>query len=163
MADNFFIEQKTFYWPTEYDDIMQMLQGKNLKGDNTHPGMTKTYAHAVIIAASLGLLHNRSIDVGKNKREIPMSAFENGRIGNTPLSSFLGLIFLLADEKNPEKNIDKLRETEAEKENNELYMIHVVENYAAGGLEYLRGSINEKGDETGEVVLTTEMLSLLNS
>jgi len=161
MAENFFTERRrVFNWPVEYEDILLMLQGKNMKGENTHAPMVVTNAHAVIIAASLGILHNRTKDVGKSKLAIPIETFDSQKFGNTELSSYIGLIFLLSDSKNPDKNLKKLRESESDEDSNELHMIHVVEKYAAGGLEYLRGSLTDKGDSTGELVLETEVLRL---
>ncbi|MBL6791374.1 MAG: hypothetical protein ISQ46_04975 [Methylophilaceae bacterium] len=159
--DRFFLEGKNFWWPSEYADIMQMLGGKNSKDEKTHPAMYKNNAYSVILAATIGLIHNRKADIGKNPLAIDTSIFDRNKLGNIPLSYFFGLIFLLSDEKNPEKNIEKFRDSDDNDDSNEEYMIKIVQQFTAGGLEYLRGSINEKGDLTGSLVLNNEALPFL--
>jgi hypothetical protein len=149
---NYFSATKNVYWPAEFSDIVNMLQGKDASDSSTHPAMYKYNTGAIVLAAVVGLIHKRERDVGSMKKEILTDTFEGHMFGNTSLAAFLFLIPLLA-----EQDLDLLR-TEREED-----VVRIFERYAAGGFEYLRGALSESSDTSGQAVLNAEVMKALGS
>lgn len=141
-----FSGSRAVYWPTEFSDIVNMLKGLDAKGQSAHFGMYRYNTGPIVLAAMVGLFHNRERDVGPQRQEISTDTFESHKFGNSTLSTFILLVPLIGTE-----DIDLLR-PEREDE-----LIRKFERYAAGGLEYLRGAITNSADSTGESVIKAEI------
>lgn len=147
MADKgLFTVSRVVYWPTEFSDLVNMLKGLDSGGQNTHPPMYRYNTGPVVLAAMLGLFHNRERDVGPQRQEISTDTFDSHRIGNSTLSTFILLVPLIGTQ-----DLELLR-PEREDE-----LIRKFERYAAGGLEYLRGALSTSADSTGRAVIMTEI------
>lgn len=141
-----FSGSRAVYWPTEFADIVNMLKGLDAKGESTHPGMYRYNTGPVVLAAMIGLFHNRERDVGSQRQEISTDTFESHRFGNSTLSTFIFLVPLIGTE-----DIELLR-SEREEE-----LIRKFERYAAGGFEYLRGAISTSADIASESIILAEI------
>jgi hypothetical protein len=149
---DYFSSTKTVYWPAEFLDISNMLQGKDSTENITHPAMYKLNTGPIVLAAVIGLVNNRERDVGSMRKDILTDTFEGQKFGNTSLAAFLFLIPLLA-----KQDLDLLR-PEREDE-----VVRIFERFAAGGFEYLRGALSESSDTTGQAVLNAEVMKALGS
>lgn len=146
MAQNIFATPKNVYWPSEFSDIVAMLKGVDENGKPTHPSMYRFNTGAMVLAACIGLRNGRERDVGSARQEISTETFEGHKFGNTSLAAYLLLLPLLAN-----KDIELLR---PEREDEAL---RIFERYAAGGFEYLRGSISSSSDISGQSVISREI------
>ena len=144
--ERLFSESRTVYWPTEFGDIVNMLKGLDANGQSAHHGLYRYNTGPVILAAMIGLFHNRERDVGPQRQEISTDTFETQKYGNEKLSMFILLVALMATE-----DLELLR-VEREEE-----MIRKFERFAAGGFEYLRGAMGNSADSSGEAVVMAEI------
>lgn len=144
--ERLFSESRTVYWPTEFADIVNMLKGLDASGQSAHHGLYRYNTGPVILAAMIGLFHNRERDVGPQRQEISTDTFESQKYGNEKLSTFILLVALMATE-----DLELLR-VEREEE-----MIRKFERFAAGGFEYLRGAMANSADSSGEAVVMAEI------
>lgn len=143
-----FSTSQTIHWPTEYAYIVNLLKGLDLNGQPSHDPVYRYNTGAVILAASIGLAHNRESDVGPNRQEISTDTFESQRLGNSQ-SSLASLVLLIA--LIGTQDIELLRpEREAE-------LIKKFERFAAGGFEYLRGALSMSSDVSGQTVIRDEV------
>jgi hypothetical protein len=152
---SFFKETKNVYWPAEYADIVNMLQGMDGNGESTHPPMYKYNTSPLILAAAIGLFHGRyreNADLGSSRKEINTDIFEGHKFGNSELTSFIALISVLG-----KGDIELLRE------GNESEILKVFQSYAIGGLEYLRGSLSNSSDTSGQQILFDEIQKIRDS
>ena len=141
-----FSMSRTVHWPTEFSDLANMLKGLDPGGQNTHHAMYRYNTGAVVLAAMLGLFHNREREVGPQRQEISTDTFESHRFGNSTLSTFILLVPLVGTQ-----DIELLR-PEREEE-----LIRKFERYVAGGFEYLRGALATSADSSGESVIMAEI------
>lgn len=151
-GQNLFAATRTVYWPTEFNDIVNMLKGLNSAGEITHPAMYKYNTGPVVLAAMVGLFHKRERDVGPQRQEISTDTFESHRFGNSTLSTFILLVPLIGTQ-----DLDLLR-PEREEE-----LIRKFERYAAGGFEYLRGAMTMTADSTGQTMMLAEIKSAIEA
>ena len=101
----FFEEVKSVYWPTEFEDIVNMFKGQDVLGKHTHPAMYEFNTGAIVLAAVIGFIKKRDRDVGSSRQEISTRTFEGHKFGNVPLTNYIALIALLHN-----KDVDLLRE-----------------------------------------------------
>jgi len=123
-----------------------MLKGQDANGSAAFSPMYRYNTGPIILAAILGLSHQREKDVGPQRQEISTDTFEAHRFGNANLASFLLLIPLIGT-----GDIELLR-PEREDE-----LIRKFERYVAGGLEYLRGAMSRSADSSGQAVIRAEI------
>ena len=147
-----FSSSRSIYWPSEYSDIVNMLKGQDSTGQTSHVGLYRYNTHPIILAAVIGLIHDREKDVGTQRQEISTDTFEAQRIGNSSLSSYVFLIPLIATQ-----DLELLR-PEREDE-----LIRKFERFAAGGLEYLSGALSVSSDTTGISILKKEIGQALDA
>lgn len=145
-------ESRSIYWPTEYSDLVNMLKGLDACGQFSHHGLYRYNTGGVVLAAVLGLIHNRERDVGSQRQEISTDTFETQKYGNSSLAAFVLLIPLIGSQ-----DIELLR-PEREEE-----LIRKFERFAAGGFEYLRGAMSTSSDTTGQAIIKAEINSALRT
>lgn len=143
---------RSIYWPTEYGDLVNMLKGLDSAGQISHHALYRYNKAAVVLAAVLGLVHNREREVGPQRQEISTDTFETQKYGNSCLSTFVLLIPLIGTQ-----DIELLR-PEREEE-----LIRKFERFAAGGFEYLRGAMSTSSDSTGQTIIKAEINSALRT
>lgn len=141
-----FSASRSVYWPGEYADLVNMLKGQDTNGSAAHAPMYRYNTGPIVLAAILGLSHQREKDVGPQRQEISTDTFEAHRFGSANLASYLLLIPLIGT-----GDIELLR-PEREDE-----LIRKFERYAAGGLEYLRGAMSRSSDSSGQAVIKAEI------
>ncbi|MBU1215698.1 MAG: hypothetical protein KKA63_10715 [Gammaproteobacteria bacterium] len=142
----YFSSTKSMYWPTEFIDIAHMLKGADPNGNPSHAAMYKFNTGVVVLAAIIGLIHDRKREVGSQKQEISTETFESHKFGNCSLAAYIYLVPLLA-----------LQDIELLRSENEEEVIRIFEKYVAGGFEYLRGALSQSSDITGQTVLNQEV------
>ena len=141
-----FSAARTIYWPTEFSYIVNILKGLDVNGEPSHEALYRYNTGPIILAAVLGLAHNRERAVGPQRQEISTDTFEGHRIGNSSLASMILLIGLMGAQ-----DIELLR-PEREEE-----LVRKFERYAAGGFEYLRGALAHSDDVTGHKIVLQEI------
>ena len=146
-----FTAGKTIYWPAEFADLVSMLKGQDSLGKPSHPALYSFNTGAIVLAAIIGLIHDRERDVGPQRLEISVDTFERQKLVNSSLASFILLIPLIGT-----NDLELLR-PEREDE-----LLGKFQRYAAGGLEYLRGAMSRSSDSTGYTVIKTEVERALN-
>lgn len=108
----------------------------------------------MLLAATIGLAHNRERDVGPSRQEISTDTFESHRLGNTQ-SSLASLVLLIA--------LIGTQDVELLRPDREAELIRKFERYAAGGFEYLRGALSTSDDVTGQAVIREEIRRALSA
>lgn len=147
-----FSGSRSVYWPAEYSDLINMLKGLDSTGQPSHQAMYRYNTGAIVLAAVVGLIHNRERDVGSQRQEISTDTFEAQKFNNSSLSAFVLLIPLIGTQ-----DVELLR-PEREDE-----LIRKFERYAAGGLEYLRGALSNSSDSTGQTIIRSEIARAMES
>lgn len=149
MADQkHFSSSQTIHWPTEFAYIVNMLKGLDLNGQPSHDPLYRYNTGPVLLAATIGLAHNRERDVGPSRQEISTDTFESHRLGNSQ-SSLASLVLLIA--------LIGTQDVELLRPDREAELIRKFERYAAGGFEYLRGALSTSDDVTGQAVIREEI------
>jgi hypothetical protein len=115
---------------------------------------TDTTPAPVLLAATIGLAHNRERDVGPSRQEISTDTFESHRLGNSQ-SSLASLVLLIA--------LIGTQDVELLRPDREAELIRKFERYAAGGFEYLRGALSTSDDVTGQTVIRNEIARALGT
>lgn len=155
MADQkHFSSSQTIHWPTEFAYIVNMLKGLDLNGQPSHDPLYRYNTGPVLLAATIGLAHNRERDVGPSRQEISTDTFESHRLGNTQ-SSLASLVLLIA--------LIGTQDVELLRPDREAELIRKFERYAAGGFEYLRGALSTSDDVTGQAVIREEIRRALSA
>jgi len=150
MSDPVFKKERTLYWPAEFGDVMAMLTGVREGGELGGPRLFQTNAHVMVLAAIIGVNNNRMRSIGNSqKKEISTQTFA---LQN--LDRYLLLVPLMG---NSPLGQDLLR---AEHEDAALKMF---EDYAGGGLEILARLFNESAGKSPEIVLQSELLSIIDT
>ena len=155
MADQrHFSSSQTIHWPTEYAYIVNMLKGLDLNGQPSHDPLYRYNTGPVLLAATIGLAHNREREVGTSRQEISTDTFESHRLGNSQ-STLASLILLIA--------LIGTQDVEMLRPDREPELIRKFERYAAGGFEYLRGALSTSDDVTGQAVIREEIRRALSA
>jgi hypothetical protein len=155
MADQkHFSSSQTIHWPTEFAYIVNMLKGLDLNGQPSHDPLYRYNTGPVLLAATIGLAHNRERDVGPSRQEISTDTFESNRLGNSQ-SSLASLVLLIA--------LIGTQDVELLRPDREAELIRKFERYAAGGFEYLRGALSTSDDVTGQAVIREEIRLALSA
>jgi hypothetical protein len=155
MADQkHFSSSQTIHWPTESAYIVNMLKGLDLNGQPCHDPLYRYNTGPVLLAATIGLAHNRERDVGPSRQEISTDTFESHRLGNSQ-SSLASLVLLIA--------LIGTQDVELLRPDREAELIRKFERYAAGGFEYLRGALSTSDDVTGQAVIREEIRRALSA
>ena len=64
------------YWSDEFADVVNLLTGKDVQGNTTHPPLCTLNADAIALAAAVGMKHKRKRDFGSGARkEISTATF----------------------------------------------------------------------------------------
>jgi hypothetical protein len=134
-----FSRERLVYWPEEFSEVVDQLNGRTPDGKTVGNGLYSFNTGAVILAASLGVQKGRRREVGSQRKEISTTTFASHR-----LESYLFLIPLLGDDR---LTVDLLRPE------NEESVIREFERYAAGGLEYLAGILEESAGRSIDMVV----------
>lgn len=155
MADQkHFSSSQTIHWPTEFAYIVNMFKGLDLNGQPSHDPLYRYNTGPVLLAATIGLAHNRERDVGPSRQEISTDTFESHRLGNSQ-SSLASLVLLIA--------LIGTQDVELLRPDREAELIRKFERYAAGGFEYLRGALSTSDDVTGQAVIREEIRRALSA
>jgi len=134
-----FSKERLVYWPEEFSEVVDQLNGRTADGKALGNGLYNFNTGAVVLAAALGVQQSRRREVGSQRKEISTTTFASHR-----LETYLFLIPLLGDGK---LTVDILRP-----ESEEL-VIREFERYAAGGLEYLAGVLEESAGRSIDMVV----------
>jgi dnd system-associated protein 4 len=120
-----FSKERLMYWSDEFADVVNLLTGKDAQGNATHPPVCSLNADAIALAAAVGMKHKRKREFGNGvRKEISTATF-----ATRGLESYIFLVGLLGGTMT---NVEILRPE------NEEQLIREFEQYAAGGLEFLR-------------------------
>lgn len=120
-----FSKERIVYWSDEFSDVVNLLTGRDSQGNATHPPLCNLNAEAIALAAAVGVKQKRKRDFGNGvRKEISTATF-----ASRGLESYIFLVGLLGGSMT---NVEILRP------DNEEMLIRDFEQYAAGGLEYLR-------------------------
>ena len=149
-----FSASQTIYWPTEYAYIVNMLKGLDMNGQPSHDPLYRLNTGPVVLAATIGLAHQRERDVGPNRQEISTDTFESNRLGSSQ-SSLASLVLLIA--------LIGTQDVELLRPDREAELIRKFERYAAGGFEYLRGALSTSDDVTGQAMIRKEIRRSLSA
>lgn len=141
-----FTKDRAVYWPAEFAPFVNFLKGQDENGRPNMPALYSFNTGAMILAASVGVVHQRKREVGEGK-EIMTSTFSS-----QGLETYLFLLPLLG---RPDVNLDMLR-PEHEDE-----LLREFERYAAGGFEVLQGMFDASAGKSSEVILQQEMLKAM--
>lgn len=142
-----FTKDRAVYWPGEFASFVNFLKGQDENGKPNIPALYSYNTGAMILAASVGVVHQRKREVGTDGKEIMTSTF-----ASQGLETYLFLLPLLGradasvDMLRPEQEDDLLRE---------------FERYAAGGFEVLQGMFDASAGKSSEVILQQEMLKAM--
>jgi hypothetical protein len=143
-----FSSSQTIHWPTEFAYIVNMLKGLDLNGQPSHDPLYRYNTGPVVLAATIGLAHNRQREVGPSRQEISTDTFETHRLGSSQ-SSLASVVLLIA--------LIGTQDLELLRSDREAELIRIFERYAAGGFEYLRGALSTSDDVTGVRVIRDEI------
>jgi hypothetical protein len=120
-----FSKERLVYWSDEFADVVNLLTGRDAEGNAIHPPLCGTNADAVALAAAVGVKHKRRREFGSGgRKEVSTTVFST-----RGLEPHIFLVGLLGGSMS---NVDLLRPE------NEEPLIREFEQYAAGGLEFLR-------------------------
>lgn len=133
-----FTKDRAVYWPSEFVPFVNFLKGQDENGQPTMAALYTYNTGAMILAASIGVAHQRKREVGKGQ-EIMTSTF-----ASQGLETYLFLLPLLG---RGDTSVDMLR-PEHEDE-----LLREFERYAAGGFEVLQGMFDASAGKSGELIL----------
>jgi hypothetical protein len=135
-----FSKERLVYWPAEFSDVMRQLTGTDEDGKPTgRPAMYAYNTGALTMAAAIGVVNQRTRDVGSERKGI-----ETGIFANHGLEAYIFLVPMLGER---EPSVDQLRPE------NEEAALRSFERYAAGGLEILRSELMEHPTQTADYVV----------
>lgn len=120
-----FSKERLVYWSDEFADVVNLLTGKDAQGNVTHPPLCTLNADAIVLAAAVGMKHKRKRELGGGgRKEISTATF-----ATRGLEPYIFLVGLLGG---------AIPSVEILRPDNEESLIKEFEQYAAGGLEFLR-------------------------
>jgi dnd system-associated protein 4 len=141
-----FSRERLVYWSDEFVDVVNLLTGKDAQGNTTHAPLCPLNADAIVLAAAVGMKHKRKRQLGSGgRKEISTATF-----ASRGLEQYLFLIGLLGGLLS---NVDILRPE------NEEELIKEFEQYATGGLEYLRSDFSHFPTQSVDMVVARLFLS----
>jgi len=135
-----FSKERLVYWSDEFADVMNLLTGKDTQGNTTHPPVCTLNADAIALAAAVGMKHKRKRDFGGGARKEVSTATFAAR----GLEAYIFLGALLGGSMS---NVEILRPE------NEEQLIREFEQYAVGGLEFLRSEFAQAPTKGAEWVI----------
>jgi hypothetical protein len=141
-----FTKDRAVYWPSEFVPFVNFLKGQDENGQPTMAALYTYNTGAMILAASIGVAHQRKREVGKGQ-EIMTSTF-----ASQGLETYLFLLPLLG---RGDTSVDMLR-PEHEDE-----LLREFERYAAGGFEVLQGMFDASAGKSGELILQQEIQKIM--
>ena len=120
-----FSKERLVYWSDEFTDVVNLLTGKDAQGNATHLPLCGLNADAIALAAAVGMRNKRKRELGNGgRKEISTATF-----AARGLEPYIFLVGLLGGDT---PSVEILRP------DNEETLIKEFEQYAAGGLEFLR-------------------------
>ncbi|MDR6766493.1 dnd system-associated protein 4 [Acidovorax delafieldii] len=135
-----FSKERLVYWSDEFTDAVNLLTGKDAQGNATHPPLCSLNADAIALAAAIGMRHKRKREFGNGvRKEISTATF-----ATRGLEPYIFLVGLLGGSMT---NVEILRP------DNEELLIKEFEQYAAGGLEFLRAEFAQAPTKGADWVL----------
>lgn len=140
-------KDRTVYWPSEFAPFVNSLKGQDENGRATTPPLYSFNTGAMVLAASVGVVHRRKRDVGSKVQEIMTHTF-----ASQGLEAYLLLLPLLG---RADASVDLLR-PEHEDE-----LLREFERYAAGGFEVLQGMFDASAGKSSEFILHEEMRKVM--
>ena len=135
-----FTKERVIYWSDEFADVVNQLIGKDPDGKVVQPAIYTFNTGAIALAAAVGAVQKRKRDFGSGgRKEISTTTF-----ASHGLESYIFLVALLGGSFD---SVEILRP------DNEELLIKEFEQYAAGGLEYLRAEFAEAPTKTADWVV----------
>jgi dnd system-associated protein 4 len=141
-----FGKERLIYWPEEFSELVDQLNGRTADGKSLGHGLYGFNTGAIVLAAALGVQQGRRRDVGPQRKEISTSTFASHR-----LELYIFLIPLLGDGN---LTVDVLRPE------SEDVIVREFERYAAGGLEFLAGVLEDAAGKSIDMVVQSLASSL---
>jgi len=141
-----FSKERLVYWSDEFADVVNLLTGKDAQGNSTHPPVCSLNADAIALAAAVGIKHKRKREFGNGvRKEISTATF-----ATRGLEPYIFLVGLLGGTMT---NVEILRP------DNEELLIKEFEQYATGGLEFLRTELSLSPTHSSDVVVARLFLN----
>ncbi len=135
-----FTKERVIYWSDEFADVVNQLTGKGPDGKVIQPAIYTFNTGAIALAAAVGAVNKRKRDLGSGgRKEISTTTF-----ASHGLESYIFLVALLGGSFD---SVEILRP------DNEELLLKEFEQYAAGGLEYLRVEFAEAPTRTADWVV----------
>lgn len=135
-----FSKERSVYWSDEFADVVNLLTGKDTEGKPTHPALYGFNTGAIALAAAVGVAQKRKREWGSGgRKEISTATF-----ASHGLESYIFLVALLGG---------SMASVEILRQENEEFLIKEFEQYAAGGLEYLRSEFSQAPTKTADWVV----------
>lgn len=138
MDQSYFEKRKAVYRSQKYSQLLNTItnqQGVEPVVSNFKNFLT-TNAEILVLAAAIGLTKGLKAKVeSKGRMEVPMSAFESGKLFSQNLVYYMALIVWLY------KKDDDIVRPENDEE-----LIAIFEELAEGGLSYLNNEQNKPGN-----------------
>jgi hypothetical protein len=135
-----FSKERLVYWSDEFTDVVNLLTGKDLQGNAAHPPVCSLNADAIALAAAVGMKHKRKREFGNGiRKEISTATF-----ATRGLEPYIFLVGLLGGTMT---NVDILRP------DNEEILLKEFEQFASGGLEFLRTEFSLNPTSSAETVI----------
>ncbi len=135
-----FSKERLVYWSDEFADVVNYLTGKDAEGNAMHTTLYSLNAEALALAAAVGMKHRRKRELGSGgRKEISTATF-----ASRGLEPYIFLVGLLGGAMS---NVEILRP------DSEELLIKEFEQYAAGGLEFLRTEFSQAPTKSVEWVI----------
>jgi dnd system-associated protein 4 len=129
-----FSKERLVYWSDEFADVVNLLTGKDAQGNATHAPLCSLNADAIALAAAVGMKNKRKRELGNGgRKEISTATF-----ATRGLEPYIFLVGLLGG---------SIPSVEILRPDNEESLIKEFEQYAAGGLEFLRTELADAPTE----------------
>lgn len=135
-----FTKERVIYWSDEFSDVVNQLTGKDAEGKVVQPAIYTFNTGAIALAAAVGVIQKRKREFGGGgRKEISTTTF-----ASHGLESYIFLIALIG---RGFESVESLRP------DNEELLIKEFEQYAAGGLEYLRSEFAQAPTKTADWIV----------
>lgn len=135
-----FSKERSVYWSDEFADVVNLLTGKDAEGKSVHTATYGFNSGAIAFAATVGVKQRRKREWGSGgRKEISTATF-----AAHGLEAYIFLVALLGGD---------LGSVEILRPDNEELLIKEFEQYAAGGLEYLRSEFAASPTRSAEWVV----------
>jgi dnd system-associated protein 4 len=135
-----FTKERVIYWSDEFADVVNQLTGKDADGKIVQPAIYSFNTGAIVLAAAVGVAQKRKRELGSGgRREISTTTF-----ASHGLEMYIFLIALLGG---------SFESVEIFRPDNEELLIKEFEQYASGGLEYLRSEFSQAPMKTADWIV----------